>query len=68
MPEIARMAASFVACLARPNGAPHSWPCERFQAFACTFPMQAGPKFCPVVPLVVIPNSPVIRFRSGICT
>jgi len=43
MPEIARMAASFVACLARPNGAPHSWPCERFQAFACTFPMQAGP-------------------------
>ncbi|NTZ08489.1 hypothetical protein, partial [Burkholderia metallica] len=37
MPKIARMAASFVACLARPNGAPHFLPCERFWAFACAF-------------------------------
>ncbi|TES70599.1 hypothetical protein E2P84_30385 [Burkholderia cepacia] len=36
-PEIARMAASVVACLARPNGAPPSLPCERFRAFACVF-------------------------------
>ncbi|PRE34562.1 hypothetical protein C6P63_22520 [Burkholderia cenocepacia] len=68
MPEIARMAASFVACLARPNGVPHSWPCERFQAFACTFPMQAGPKFCPGCIAGVIPISAEIRFRTGICT
>ncbi|PRF90391.1 hypothetical protein C6Q19_09885 [Burkholderia cenocepacia] len=68
MPGIARMAASFVACLARPNGAPHSWPCERFQAFACTFPMQAGPKFCPGCTSGVIPNLSVVRPRSGICT
>ncbi|MCA8235504.1 hypothetical protein, partial [Burkholderia cenocepacia] len=37
MPEIARMAASLVACLARPNRAPHSLPYERFRAFACVF-------------------------------
>ncbi|NIF43546.1 hypothetical protein F3J14_22190 [Burkholderia sp. Tr-862] len=37
MPEIARMAASFVTCLARPNGAPHFLPCARFRAFACAF-------------------------------
>ncbi|WP_232453738.1 hypothetical protein, partial [Burkholderia ubonensis] len=39
MPEIARMAASLVACLARPNGAPPSLPYERFRAFACVFRM-----------------------------
>ncbi|MXN79157.1 hypothetical protein GR157_31085 [Burkholderia sp. 4701] len=39
MPEIARMAASRVACLARPNGAPYSLPCGRFRAFASAFHM-----------------------------
>ncbi|WP_198390406.1 hypothetical protein [Burkholderia ubonensis] len=39
MPEIARMAASRVACLARPNGAPCSLPYARFRAFACAFRM-----------------------------
>src|SRR5437868_3893069 len=48
MPEIARMAASLVACpprglppgrLARPNGAPPFLPYERFRAFACAFHM-----------------------------
>ncbi|WP_232453828.1 hypothetical protein, partial [Burkholderia ubonensis] len=39
MPEIARMAASLVACLARPNGAPHFLPYERFRAFARAFHM-----------------------------
>ncbi|QCY04376.1 hypothetical protein EJ998_15320 [Burkholderia cepacia ATCC 25416] len=29
MPEIAHMAASLVACLARPNGAPHFLPAPR---------------------------------------
>ncbi|THJ48214.1 hypothetical protein E9536_37205 [Burkholderia sp. LS-044] len=43
MPEIARMAASLVACLARPSGAPHSLPYERFRAFACAFHMETGP-------------------------
>ncbi|NIE58855.1 hypothetical protein F3J12_17680 [Burkholderia sp. Ax-1735] len=44
MPEIARMAASLVACLARPNGAPHSLPYGRFRAFACAFHMETVPK------------------------
>ncbi|RQR31283.1 hypothetical protein DIE22_22050 [Burkholderia sp. Bp9142] len=43
MPEIARMAASFIACLARPNGAPHSLPYGRFRAFACAFHMETVP-------------------------
>ncbi|RQT98623.1 hypothetical protein DF041_09300 [Burkholderia cepacia] len=43
MPEIAHMAASLVACLARPNGAPHFLPYERFRAFACAFHIQADP-------------------------
>ncbi|NIE61193.1 hypothetical protein F3J12_28185 [Burkholderia sp. Ax-1735] len=43
MPEIARMAASLVACLARPNGAPRSLPYERFRAFACVFHLQTDP-------------------------
>ncbi|POZ85357.1 hypothetical protein C6P88_26320 [Burkholderia contaminans] len=43
MPEIARMAASLVACLARPNGAPHFLPYERFRAFAWAFHMQTDP-------------------------
>ncbi|RQV00302.1 hypothetical protein DF047_33165 [Burkholderia cenocepacia] len=44
MPEIARMAASLVACLARPNGAPHFLPCERFRAFACAFHLETDPR------------------------
>ncbi|RQT72966.1 hypothetical protein DF045_16780 [Burkholderia cepacia] len=47
MPEIARMAASLVACLARPNGAPHFLPYERFRAFACAFHAQTDPKQAP---------------------
>ncbi|PQP22256.1 hypothetical protein C5615_00935 [Burkholderia cepacia] len=43
MPEIARMAASFVACLARPNGAPHFLPYARFRAFACAFHTRTAP-------------------------
>ncbi|RQU45488.1 hypothetical protein DF141_01190 [Burkholderia cenocepacia] len=44
MPEIAHRAASLVTCLARPNGAPRSLPCERFRAFACAFHAQTAPK------------------------
>ncbi|SOT40193.1 hypothetical protein F01_260259 [Burkholderia cenocepacia] len=53
MPEIARMAASLVTCLARPNGAPRFLPAprkdvpsgdERFRAFACAFRMQTDPQ------------------------
>ncbi|NTZ84718.1 hypothetical protein FCJ61_17355, partial [Burkholderia metallica] len=44
MSEIARMAASRVACLARPNGAPYSLPYEQFRTFACAFHMETVPK------------------------
>ncbi|AZQ50565.1 hypothetical protein D5R55_05870 [Burkholderia cenocepacia] len=38
------MAASRVACLARPNGAPYALPYEQFRTFACAFHMETVPK------------------------